>query len=225
MAIFRSRNVVGANLIQVAGGAGMFGTFFLGSLYLKGVLGYSSMGIGLAFLPTTLFMAAMSIRFTEPLVTRFGARPVMIGGLGLIAVGLADFAFAPVHADYAVHVLPVVTLLGIGAGLTFPALMTLAMSGVRPEDAGLASGLVNTTGQVGCALGLAVLAALSAARTRVLATGGEGTKAALTGGYHLSFWVAAAVVAVAVLIARTVLRPAPAVAQPAFDAEPVLECV
>jgi EmrB/QacA subfamily drug resistance transporter len=224
MSIFRSRNVIGANLIQVAGGAGMFGTFFLGSLYLKGVLGYSSLEIGLAFLPTTICMAALSIRFTEPLVTRYGARPVMIAGLVLIAAGLVQFAFAPVHADYLTQVFPVVVLLGVGAGLTFPALMTLAMSGVRPQDAGLASGLVNTTGQVGCALGLAVLAALSASRTRTLAEGGAGAKAALTGGYHLAFWVAAAVVAVAVLIARTVLRPAEQpTAEPVFEPEPALE--
>jgi MFS family permease len=134
-----------------------------------------------------------------------------------------------VHANYWVHVLPVVTLLGVGAGLTFPALMTLAMSGVRPDEAGLASGLVNTTGQVGCALGLAVLAALSTSRTKVLSAHGDSVKAALTGGYHLAFWVAAAVVIVAVVIARTVLQPA---AQPqlpeheqALDAQPVLECV
>jgi EmrB/QacA subfamily drug resistance transporter len=233
--LVRSRNVVGANLIQIAGGAGMFGTFFLGSLYLKGVLGYSAMQIGLAFLPTTVCMATMSIRFTEPLVTRYGARPVMIAGLLLIAAGLAEFAFAPVHADYVVHVLPVVTLLGIGAGLTFPALMTLAMSGVRPDEAGLASGLVNTTGQVGCALGLAVLAALSASRTRVLGAHGAATKDALTGGYHLAFWVAAAVVGVAVLIARSVLRPAQepveqlepghGSSQPTVGTSPALECV
>jgi MFS family permease len=233
MGIFRSRNVVGANLIQIAGGAGMFGTFFLGSLYLKSVLDYSAMEIGLAFLPTTVFMATVSIRFTEPLVSRYGARPVMIAGLLLIAAGLAQFAYAPVHASYWAHVLPVVTLLGVGAGLTFPALMTLAMSGVPPEEAGLASGLVNTTGQVGCALGLAVLAALSTARSNVLSEHGESVKAALTGGYHLAFWVAAAVVLVAVVIAWTVLRPA---AQPQetdteteaeskIDARPVLEYV
>jgi EmrB/QacA subfamily drug resistance transporter len=230
MNIFRSRNVVGANLIQIAGGAGMFGTFFLGSLYLKGVLDYSAMEIGLAFLPTTIGMATMSIRFTEPLVSRYGARPVMIAGLVLIAAGLAEFAFAPVHANYWAHVFPVVTLLGVGAGLTFPALMTLAMSGVRPAEAGLASGLVNTTGQVGCALGLAVLAALSTARTSALTERGESIKTALTDGYHLAFWVAAAVVLVAVVIARTVLHPAD---QPTTDdaseqdevAAPALECV
>ncbi len=210
MSIFRSRNVVAANLIQVAGGAGMFGTFFLGSLYLKGVLGYSSMGIGLAFLPTTVGMAVLSIRYTEPLVSRHGARPVMTTGLVLIAAGLAEFAFAPVDAHYLTHVLPVATLLGLGAGLTFPALMTVAMSGVAPQNAGLASGLVNTTGQVGCALGLAVLAALSASRTRSLTSAGEGSKAALTGGYHLAFWVAAALVGAAVLIAAALRTPAAA---------------
>ena len=208
MSIFRSRTVVGSNLIQIAGGAGMFGTFFLGSQYFEGVLGYSPMRIGLAFLPTTVVMAALSVRYTEPLITRYGARPVMTAGLVLMIAGLAAFAFAPVHANYAIHALPVLTLLGAGAGLTFPALMTLAMTGVQPEEAGLASGLINTTGQVGCALGLAVLAALSAARTRTLEHSGTAAKAALTGGYHLSFWVAAGVVAAAVVIAKVVLRPA-----------------
>ncbi len=229
MGIFRSRNVVGANLIQVAGGAGMFGTFFLGSLYLKGVLGYDAMEIGLAFLPTTIGMATMSIRFTEPLVSRYGARPVMVAGLVLIAAALVEFAFAPVHADYVTHIFPVVALLGVGAGLAFPALMTLAMSGVRPEEAGLASGLVNTTGQVGCALGLAVLAALSAARTRLLASDGIDAKSALTSGYHLAFWIAAAVVGIAVVIAQTMLRPADSASQATDDEtaaiEPELELV
>jgi EmrB/QacA subfamily drug resistance transporter len=226
LGIFRSRNVTGANLIQVAGGAGMFGTFFLGSQYLEGVLGYDAMQIGLAFLPTTILMGAMSVRFAEPLVSRFGARPVMIAGLVLIAAGLAEFAFAPVDATYPLHVLPVVSLLGIGAGLTFPALMTLAMSGVTGENAGLASGLINTTAQVGAALGLAVLAALSASHTRSLEQSGSGVRAALTGGYHLAFWSAAAVVVVAVVIAKTVLRPA---AEPVVEVAPepqrVLEAV
>jgi EmrB/QacA subfamily drug resistance transporter len=207
MGIFRSRNVTGANLIQIASVAGMFGIFFMGSLYLKKVLGYSPMEIGLAFLPTTVLMGALSVRFTEPLVSRFGARPVMVTGLVLIAVGLVVFTQAPVDGHYAQHVLPVMVLLGAGAGLAFPALMTLAMSGATGENAGLASGLVNTTAQVGAALGLAVLATLSASRTTALDSGGAGTKAALTGGYHLAFWVAAGLVAVAVAIAALVLEP------------------
>jgi EmrB/QacA subfamily drug resistance transporter len=207
MGIFRSANVIGANLIQIAGAAGMFGIFFLGSLYLKGVLGYGAMDIGFAFLPTTILMGALSVRFTEPLVSRFGARPVVVSGLVLIAVGLVLFTRAPVHGQYLPHVLPVVALLGIGAGLAFPALMTLAMSGVTGENAGLASGLVNTTAQVGSALGLAVLATLSASRTTSLERAGSGPKAALVGGYHLAFWIAAALIVVAVVIAATVLQP------------------
>jgi MFS family permease len=207
MGIFRSRNVTGANLIQIASVAGMFGIFFMGSLYLKKVLGYDPMGIGLAFLPTTVLMGALSVRFTEPLVSRFGARPVMVTGLVLIAFGLVVFTQAPVDGHYMQHVLPVMVLLGVGAGLAFPSLMTLAMSGATGENAGLASGLVNTTAQVGAALGLAVLATLSASRTAVLGDEGAGTKSALTGGYHLAFWVAAGLVVVSVAIALLVLQP------------------
>ena len=108
--------------------------------------------------------------------------------------------------SYSVHVLPVMVLLGVGAGLAFPALMTLAMSGVTGENAGLASGLVNTTAQVGAALGLAVLATLSAGRSRTLAGHGAGARAALTGGYHLAFWVAAALIVVAIVVALVVLQ-------------------
>ena len=220
LSIFRSRNVTGANLIQVAGAAGMFGIFFLGSLYLKGVLGYGALQIGLAFLPTTLLMAALSVRYTEPLVTRFGARPVVVAGLVLITAGLVAFTRAPVHGGYVLHVLPPVALLGIGSGLAFPALMTLAMSGVRPQEAGLASGLVNTTAEVGAALGLAVLSTLSASHTAALERAGRAAKPAMLYGYHLAFWVAAGLVAAAVVIALAVLKPV--VSAAAEEPEPEL---
>jgi MFS family permease len=161
----------------------------------------------LAFLPTTILMGGLSVRFTEPLVSRFGAQPVVVTGLALITVGLVLFTRAPVDGEYVRDVLPVVALLGIGGGLAFPSLMTLAMSGVTAENAGLASGLVNTTAQVGSALGLAVLATLSASHTGELVAGGKSEKAALVGGYHLAFWVAAALVGAAVVIAKTVLQP------------------
>jgi EmrB/QacA subfamily drug resistance transporter len=228
MGIFRSRNVTGSNLIQVAGAAGMFGVFFLGSQYLEGVLGYDAMQIGLAFLPTTVLMGALSVRLAAPLVSRFGGRPVMIAGLVLIAGGLVEFALVPVDATYPAHVLPAVSLLGIGAGLTFPALMTLAMSDVTPESAGLASGLINTTAQVGAALGLAVLAALSAAHTRALAGAGEGARAALTGGYHVAFWAAAGLLGVAIVLAGVLLKPAadaPIVVEAAVGQEQAFETV
>ena len=206
LGIFRSRNVAGANLVQVLSVAGMFGMFFLGALYLQRILGYDAMQTGLAFLPVTILMGTLSVRYTDRLVMRFGARSMLLGGLALFMAGLALFTRAPVDGDYVIHILPVMVLLGIGAGLCFPALMTLAMSGATPSDAGLASGLINTTAQVGGSLGLAVLATLSASRSNDLIEGGEPTAVALTSGYHLAFGIGAALVVVAIAIAVTVLR-------------------
>ena len=173
--IFRSRNVTGANLVQALSVAGMFGMFFLGALYLQRILGYDALEIGLAFLPVTIVMGTLSLRYSERLIMRFGARTLLLPGLVLIAAALVLFTRAPVDGDYWTDVLPVMVLLGTGAGVSFPALMTLAMSGATPSDAGLASGLVNTTAQVGGALGLAVLATLSASRTDALIADGEST--------------------------------------------------
>jgi EmrB/QacA subfamily drug resistance transporter len=205
--IFRSRNVAGANLIQVLSVAGMFGMFFLGALYMQRILHYDALQIGLAFLPVTLIMGTLSVRYAERLAMRFGARTLMFPGLGLIMAGLLLFARAPVHGDYAIHILPTMVLFGTGAGICFPALMGLAMSGATPSDAGLASGLVNTTAQVGGALGLAVLATLSASHSQKLIRGGTSTAAALTSGYHLAFAIGAALVGCAILVALTVVRP------------------
>jgi MFS family permease len=197
----------------------MFGLFFLGALYLQRVLGYDAIRIGLAFLPVTILMGTLSVRYSERLVTRFGPRNVCVPGLVLIMAGLAVFTQAPVHAGYLGHVFPVMVLLGVGAGLCFPAIMGLAMSGATSDDAGLASGLVNTTAQVGGALGLAVMATLSATRSHHLAAAGQSPASALTGGYHLAFWVAAALVLAAIIVAVTVLEPAAAEGQPtAVDA-------
>jgi EmrB/QacA subfamily drug resistance transporter len=207
--IFRSRNVASANLIQVLSVAGMFGVFFLGALYLRRVLGYDALEIGLAFLPVTLTMGTLSIRFSEQLVTRFGARKLLVPGLALIGLALVLLALAPVHGSYIAHVMPSMLLLGIGAGVCFPALMNVAMSGVEPQDAGLASGLVNTTAQVGGALGLAVLATLSTSHSTHLIAQGHGTAAALTSGYHLAFWIATALVGAAIAIVPLVVRDGP----------------
>ncbi len=204
--IFRSRNVSGANVIQALTVAGMFGMFFMGALYLERVLGYGPLEIGLAFLPATLIMGVLSFRYAEPLITRFGARTTLIPGLVLIAAGLALFTRAPVDGNYVTDVLPVMIVLALGIGVCFPALMTLAMSGATQADAGLASGLVNTTAQVGGALGLAVLATLSSTRSDELAAAGESTASALTSGYHLAFLIGAALVIAAVVVAVAVLE-------------------
>src|SRR4051812_14565876 len=192
--------------------AGLFGMFFLGALYLQRVLGFDPVEVGLAFLPVSVLIGALSLRVSPVLVTRYGPRAVLLPGLALIAAGLALFARVPVQGDYLADVLPVMVLLGAGAGLSFPAVMTLAMSGATEDDAGLASGLVNTTQQVGGALGLAVLATLSTTRTDGLLADGVGTASALTSGFRLAFVLGAAFVALALVVATTVLRPAPAVA-------------
>jgi EmrB/QacA subfamily drug resistance transporter len=204
--IFRSRNVAGANAIQALVVAGMFGMFFMGALYLQHVLGYDALETGLAFLPTTLIIGGLSLRYAERLIMRFGARGALIPGLVLIAGGLLLFTRAPVAGSYVEHVLPVMVLLGAGAGLSFPALMTLSMSGATESDAGLASGLVNTTLQVGGALGLAVLATTATTRTGHLRDAGRSAAEALNGGFHLAYVIGAALVLVAIAIAITVLR-------------------
>ena len=210
LGVFRSRNLAGANIVQALLVVGMFGTFFLGALYLERVLGYDALEIGLAFLPTTILMGVLSLRYTERLVMRFGARTTLVPGAVLIAAALVLFTRAPVDGSYVTHVMPVMALLGTGAGLCFPALMTLAMSGATQQDAGLASGLVQTSAQVGGALGLAVLATLSASRTADLIADGATGAVALNSGYHLAFLIGAGAVLLALAVALTVLeRPAP----------------
>jgi EmrB/QacA subfamily drug resistance transporter len=205
--IFRSRAVSGANAMQVLLVAGMFGMFFLGALYMQRVLGYDALQIGLAFLPATIVMGVLSLRYSDRLIMRFGPRRTLLPGVALVGVGLALFARVPVDGVYARDVLPVMLVLGLGIGTSFPALMTLAMSGATKEDAGLASGLVNTAAQVGGALGLAVLATLSSSRSDELIAAGHARASALTSGYHLAFVVAACLVLAAILVAVTVLRP------------------
>jgi len=205
--VFRSRDTAGANAIQALVVAGMFGTFFLGSLYLQHVQHYDPLKIGLAFLPTTVVMGTLSLRYTERLIMRFGARRTLLPGMVLVVGGLLLFARIPVHSSYLTDVLPVMLLLGVGVGSTFPALMSLAMSDVAPQDAGLASGLVNTAGQVGGALGLAVLATSAATHSRSLTNAGKPLAVALTGGYHEAFLIGAGLVGLAVLLCLGLSAP------------------
>src|SRR3954469_11966539 len=190
--LFRSRDVAGANVVMALLVVGMFGLFFLGALYLQRILGYSPLKVGLAFLPSTLVMAFVSLRLSA----RFAPRTILAPALGIATVGLLLFVRVPVDGSYLVDVLPSTLLIGLGMGLSMPAMMTLAMSGATPQDAGLASGLVNTTVQVGGAIGLAVLATLAAEQT-----GGAQSPQALLDGYHLAFLVGAAAMALATLVA------------------------
>jgi len=206
--IFRSRGLTGANVAQLLSAAGMFGMFFVGVLYLQHVLGYDALTIGLAFLPVTVVMGGLSLRYSGRAIGRFGARTVVLAGLTPVAAGLALFARVPVHGHYLSDVLPSMILLGVGAGVAFPALAALAMAEAKPADAGLASGVFNTTAQVGSALGLAVLATLSAGRYLTLRQDGVADLVAQTGGYRLALLVAAALVLAALAVTATVIRPA-----------------
>jgi EmrB/QacA subfamily drug resistance transporter len=207
--LFRSRNVSGANALQMLLVAGMFSMFFLGALYLQQILGYDPLQVGIAFLPATLVMGTLSLGFSEKLIMRFGPRAMLIPGMVLVGLALLLFARTPVDGSYLADVLPPMLLIGVGIGISFPSLMTLAMSGATPEDAGLASGVVNTSAQVGGAIGLAILATLAAERTSTLLDGGTAHAAALNSGFHLAYLVGAGMVAVALAIAVFVLRSEP----------------
>jgi len=217
--LFRSRNVAGSNVLQALLVAGMFGMFFLGALYLQRVLGYSPLEVGFAFLPTTIVMGGLSLGFSEKLIMRFGPRTTLIPGVCLVVVALLLFARTPVDGNYFTDLLPPFLLIGIGVGTSFPAIMTLAMSGATPEDAGLASGLVNTSMQVGGSIGLAVLATLSTERTNSLLADGEGQLQALNAGYHVAYLIGAGLAAIAVAIAIFVLRAPEPAAAPAHQEE------
>jgi EmrB/QacA subfamily drug resistance transporter len=205
--LFRSRNVGGSNLVQALTVVGMFGLFFLGALYLQRILGYSPFEVGLAFLPATIVMAAMSFRFTARLNMRFGAKATLLPGMACILAAMLLFALTPVDATYAVDLLPAMIVFGLGAGLAFPSLMTLAMSGATRSDSGLASGLVNTSVQVGGAIGLSVLATLATERTDGLLADGTAQASALNSGYHLAYVIGAALVTVAIVVAVAILEP------------------
>ena len=218
LGIFRARNVGWANLIQVLMVAGLAGLFFIGALYMQLVLRFSVAEIGLAFLPVAVVIAVLSLKLAPKLIGRVDARTVLVPGLLLIAGGLVFFARVPVDGSYLVDVLPVMLLLGTGAGLCFPAVLTVAMADATSSDAGVRSGLVSTTQQIGPALGLAVLAALSSMRTETSLASGQPVDTALASGYRLAFLIAAGFVLVAVVLSLTVLRPAvPRTAPTALD--------
>ncbi|RQZ09780.1 MFS transporter [Burkholderia sp. Bp9031] len=200
LTLFAARNVALANVIGVLWAAAMFAWFFLSALYMQRVLGYGPLQVGLAFLPANLIMAAFSLGLSARIVMRFGIRGPIAAGLLIAACGLALFSRAPADGSFVWHVLPGMTLLGIGAGVAFNPVLLAAMSDVDPADSGLASGIVNTAFMMGGALGLAVLASLAAARTDALAAARATPLDALNGGYHAAFAVGAAFAAAAGLL-------------------------
>jgi EmrB/QacA subfamily drug resistance transporter len=224
LGLLQLRNVWSANVIGVLSAAAMFGLFFLVALYLQLVLGYSPLQVGLAFLPNSLIMGACSLGLSAKLVMRFGIKPPIVVGMGLMAAGLLLFTRVPVDGSFVVDVLPGMILLGLGAGVGFNPLFLAAMSDVPPQESGLASGVVNTAFMMGGALGLAILASLATSRTDNLRAAGHTINEALVGGYHVAFIGSAIFSALAAVLAGTLLRvgqpagaphgaPAPALAE------------
>jgi EmrB/QacA subfamily drug resistance transporter len=220
LGLFRRRNLATANGVGVLWAGAMFAWFFLSALYLKLVLHYSPLEVGLAFLPANVIMGILSIGLSAKLVMRFGIRKPLGVGLLLAAAGLFLFVRAPVHGSFVIDVLPSMILLGLGAGMAFNPLLLAAMSDVGPEESGLASGLVNTSFMMGGALGLAILASLAAWRTDSLEADGEGSLAALAGGYHAAFLVGAIFAIVAAVVGVVLLRSRDPAAAAAHGAEP-----
>src|SRR5262249_46473078 len=205
--MFTSRNVSGANLVEFLVVASLLAFFFLSSLYLQRVLGLNPLQIGFGFLPVAMSMGVLSLGWSARLTMRFGPRTVLLPALMLAAAVLALLTRAPVHSTYLVDLLPAMVLLGVGMGVAFPALTVLAMSGATESDSGVASGLINTTAQVGGALGLAVLATVATSRTGSLLAGGENLASALTGGYRMVFAISAGLIVAGIVLSAVLLQP------------------
>src|SRR5713226_2839933 len=204
--ILQLRSLTGASAVRAMLATGMFTTFFLGALYLQHVKGYSSLGTGLAFLPSTVALGVLSLGITATLMRRFGPRALLIPGLVTITAALVLLSTADQNAGYFPGIFVAYLLFGIGAGMSFMPLMTIMMAEVPSADAGIASGVANVTMQVGAAFGLAALGGISADHSRAMLAQGSSLVSALTGGYQLGFAIAAASVAAGLLIVLMVLR-------------------
>jgi EmrB/QacA subfamily drug resistance transporter len=205
LGLFRNRNVSTANVVGVLMAGGMFAWFFFSALYLQRVLGYSALEVGLAYLPSMVVWGGSSLMLSDRLVMRFGIKTPLVGGLALMTFALILFARTPVDGSVLIDVLPGTIAIGLGAGIAFNPILLAAMSGVEQTEAGLASGVVNTSFMMGGALGLAILASLADSRTETLLDSGLGELSALNGGYHIAFLVGA-IFAVAAAVGAVVLR-------------------
>jgi EmrB/QacA subfamily drug resistance transporter len=219
--IFRSRALAGANVAGMLLGGSFFAFVFVGTLYMQQVLGYSALQTGVAWLAVSLTSVALS-GLSQTLATRIGAGPVLVIGMTLVGAGLAWATQAPVHASFWVDVAGPFFLTGAGIAFGFIPISIAGLQGVAEREGGLASGLLNTTQQLGGAIGVAIASTVAASRTKTLTGDGVAANAALTGGFHWAIWVCAVIALLAVpTTAALVRRPAPAA--PAPVATPVLE--
>lgn len=199
LSIFRMRSLTSSNLSMLLVASGMFSMFYFASIYVQEILGYGPLKAGFAFLPFT-FGIVIGAGAAQALISRLGIRAVTAAGLTIATVGLALFTQVSVTGTYWSEIFPGVAVMSIGMGLTFVPLTLLATTNVSNADAGLASGIFNTSQQIGGALGLAVLSTLAASRTSHLAADGVGGAEALTRGFHIAFAVGAAFLAAGLVV-------------------------
>lgn len=205
LGIFRRRTLTGANVIGFLLGTMIFGMFFLLSLYMQQVLGFSAMETGLGYLAVALTVIAAAA-VSQGLVTRLGVKPVLVVGMGLLTMGLIYFTQVSVGGSYATDLLPGFLIIGVGMGFSFVPISIAALAGVQGPEAGLASGLINTSQQIGGALGLALLTTVATTRTSNLAGNAAPTAGDLTSGFSLAFWVAVGFGVASFLTTIAVLR-------------------
>jgi EmrB/QacA subfamily drug resistance transporter len=205
LSIFKRRTLTGANIIGFGLGTMIFGMFFLLSLYMQGVLGFSAMETGFGYLAVALTVIAAAT-ISQGLVTKLGVKPVLVAGMALLTVGLVYFTQVSVDGSYVADLLPGFLIIGVGMGFSFVPISIAALAGVEGPEAGLASGLINTSQQIGGALGLALLTTVATTRTSNLAGDAAPTAADLTSGFSLAFWVAAGFGLVSLITTIAVLR-------------------
>jgi EmrB/QacA subfamily drug resistance transporter len=203
--IFRVRTVTGANVCGFFLGAVVFSNFFLLTLYVQQVLGYSALKTGLTFLATAGTVIPVA-GLSQALVTRIGPRPVMAVGLALITAGMVWYTQIPTHGSFATHLLPGYLFVGVGMAFSFIPMSIAALAGVESHEAGLASGLINTSQQIGGALGVAIASTVAFTHMRTLLASGHSPAAAQTSGFALGFWVIAAISAASVIACLALVR-------------------
>jgi EmrB/QacA subfamily drug resistance transporter len=196
--VLRSRNLLCSAVSRAMFCFGSYGSFFLLVLYLQEVLGFGSLGNGLAFLPNTIFLSVITLTLSPLLMRRIGSKATHVIGLSGFACGLVVLVFVPVHGSYWVNILPAMGILGVSGGTFTVPNTAIAMAESESGDSGLVSGVINVAQQMGAALGIAILASVSSIRTRALVAGGEGHRAAVVGGFHVGFMVAAGALVVGV---------------------------
>ena len=221
--ILRTKTVTGANVAGFILGTATFSLFLMLTLYMQQVLGYSPMKTGVAYLAvagTAIFTSAIAAQ----LVTRIGVKPVLVVGMTSLTAGLVYFTLVSVGGSYLADLLPGFLLIAVGLGFSFVPISIAALAGIQPAEAGLASGLINTSQQIGGALGIAALSTIATSRTEDAIAGGSTHAAALVSGFHGAFLAGVILAAIGIVAALTLIRrdeleqrAEPVEAEPVFD--------